>query len=43
MNQERTYLAPALRYVAIRYDQMFLVSTEGGSSIDDATEEEWTL
>ena len=43
MDNKQNYFTPVLRFIQARYDRNFLVSTEGGSSIDDATEEEWTL
>ena len=41
---KKLYLIPALRFIASRFDENFLVSTDySGSTIEDATEEEWTL
>lgn len=41
---KKPYLIPAVRFIASRFDENFLASTTAnGSTIDDATEEEWTL
>lgn len=41
---KKLYLIPALRFIAYNFDENFLVSTTAnGSTIEDATEEEWTL
>ena len=40
---KKLYLIPALRFIAYNFDENFLASTTGGSTIEDATEEEWTL
>ena len=40
---KKLYLIPSLRFIASRFDENFLASITGGSTIDDATEEEWPL
>lgn len=41
---KKLYLIPSLRFIAYHFDESFLASTTAnGSTIDDATEEEWTL
>lgn len=41
---KKLYLIPAVRFIAARFDESFLASTEfGGSTIEDVTEEEWNL
>lgn len=41
---KKLYLIPALRFIASRFDENFLASTDySGSTIEDVTEEEWNL
>ena len=40
---KKLYLIPSVRFIASRFDGNFLATTTGGSTIEDVTEEEWTL
>lgn len=40
---KKLYQIPSVRFIAARFNENFLASTTGGSTIEDATEEEWTL
>ena len=43
MNKKQ-YMIPMVRFIAPRFEDYFLASPQyGGSTIDDVTEEEWTL